>query len=144
MARRTIDIPSDVWITMLDQVQSIFPQEGCGILGGREDRASLAIPIENELHSATRFRMAPAAQVEAMFKLDQLGLDLIAIYHSHPSGPAEPSPTDLAEAAYPDAAYLIWSPSPEWTCRGFDLSGADWRPILVRRLAASDERSKSG
>jgi proteasome lid subunit RPN8/RPN11 len=139
MARFAIDIPMDVWTTMLDHVQAISPEEGCGILGGRGDRAHLAIPVENELHSATRFRMAPAAQIEVMFSLDQLGLDLIAIYHSHPSGPAEPSPTDLAEAAYPEAAYLIWCPSPEWTCRGFDLSGTEPRPILVRRLAANDE-----
>jgi proteasome lid subunit RPN8/RPN11 len=139
MARLEIDIPFDVWTIMLNHVQAVSPEEGCGVLGGRGDRAQLAIPVENELHSATRFRMAPEAQVEAMFRLDQLGLDLIAIYHSHPSGPAEPSLTDLAEAAYPEAAYLIWRQSGEWTCRGFDLSGAGARPMLVRLLAPNEE-----
>jgi proteasome lid subunit RPN8/RPN11 len=139
MARLEIDIPFDVWTSMLDHVKAVSPEEGCGILGGRGVRAQLAIPVENELHSDMRFRMAPEAQIEAMFRLDQLGLDLIAIFHSHPSGPAEPSPTDLAEAAYPEAAYLIWCPSPEWNCRGFDLSGEGARPMLVRLLAPNEE-----
>lgn len=35
--------------------------------------------------------------------------ELIAIYHSHPQGPPHPSPTDIAQAYYPDAVQLIVS-----------------------------------
>ena len=48
------------------------------------------------------------------------GLELVAIYHSHPHGPEVPSHTDIKEAYYPDSIHLIWSASSgEWNCRGF-------------------------
>jgi proteasome lid subunit RPN8/RPN11 len=34
---------------------------------------------------------------------------LIAIFHSHPHGPAEPSKTDIERAYYPEVAHLIVS-----------------------------------
>ena len=34
---------------------------------------------------------------------------MLGFYHSHPRSAAEPSPTDLAEASYPDHLYLIVS-----------------------------------
>lgn len=59
-----------------------------------------------------------------MLRIEGLGLDLVGIYHSHPSGPPGPSPTDFADAAYPEAAYLIWFPGGGgWACRAFDLLG---------------------
>lgn len=35
--------------------------------------------------------------------------ELVAIYHSHPRSAAYPSPTDRAEAQWPDAAYVLVS-----------------------------------
>jgi len=32
---------------------------------------------------------------------------VLGFYHSHPHSPAWPSPTDAAEAAYPEAVHLI-------------------------------------
>jgi proteasome lid subunit RPN8/RPN11 len=64
--------------------------------------------------------MEPEEQVRIFLSLEKLGWDLLAIYHSHPSGPDHPSSTDLAEAAYPESVYLIWFPQEsEWACRGF-------------------------
>jgi proteasome lid subunit RPN8/RPN11 len=37
------------------------------------------------------------------------GLELAAIYHSHPAGPETPSATDIAQAFYPDSVYIICS-----------------------------------
>jgi proteasome lid subunit RPN8/RPN11 len=33
----------------------------------------------------------------------------LGIFHSHPAGPPVPSPTDIAEAAYPDSVYVVIS-----------------------------------
>jgi proteasome lid subunit RPN8/RPN11 len=41
--------------------------------------------------------------------MDDLGLDLVGIFHSHVATEAYPSRTDVELAAYPDAAYLILS-----------------------------------
>jgi proteasome lid subunit RPN8/RPN11 len=84
------------------------------------------LPIENALHSPVRFCMAPAAQLQAFQALEADGLDLLAIFHSHPTGPREPSPTDLAEFAYPGVLSLILFPTDAqaWSARAFHIQGA--------------------
>ena len=41
--------------------------------------------------------------------MDEKGEELVAIYHSHPLSQPYPSPTDRAEAHYPDAFYVLVS-----------------------------------
>jgi proteasome lid subunit RPN8/RPN11 len=55
------------------------------------------------------YLMEPHDQLRIFKEIDDRGLSLLAIYHSHPASPAYPSPTDLAQAFYPDAHYLIVS-----------------------------------
>lgn len=131
MTIERIVIPDPVRIAMLDHVRACLPEEACGLLGGTGERAAVALPVENILHSATRFRMVPEAQIAAMLELDRQGLELTAIWHSHPSGPPEPSAIDIAEAAYPEVGYLIWTRTPAWTCSAFDLSGTEPRPVGI-------------
>ena len=80
------------------------------------------IPAANALHSPVRYRIAPEEQWAAFQRIEANGWELLAIYHSHPSGPSTPSATDIAEAFYPETAYLIWSPLQElWHCRAYTL-----------------------
>ena len=85
----------------------------CGLLAGTAldgvGQVKIAIPVSNALHSPVRFRMAAEEQLAAFLHIEELGFELLAIYHSHPHGPASPSSTDLAEAFYPEALTLIWS-----------------------------------
>jgi proteasome lid subunit RPN8/RPN11 len=82
----------------------------------------MVYPVQNELSSPVRFRMHPQQQVDALLEIEARGWDLLAIYHSHPSGPPAPSPTDIAESAYPEAVNLIWSISEDgWECRAFQI-----------------------
>ncbi|MGA2111183.1 MAG: M67 family metallopeptidase [Anaerolineales bacterium] len=103
------------------------PEEACGLVLGVADRGWQVVAIENVLHSPGRFRLEGTAQVRAMVEAEQKGWQLVGVFHSHPAGPIHPSPTDLAEAAYPEAIYLIWAPGPSggWECRAFELLG-DW------------------
>jgi proteasome lid subunit RPN8/RPN11 len=115
---------------MLDHVLACMPEEACGILAGRERRVERVWSIENVAHSPVRFRMAPQGQIDALLTMEAQGLELLGIYHSHPSGPPGPSATDWAEAAYPEAATLIWcSDNGRWQVQAFDLSGA--APVKV-------------
>ena len=100
-----------------------LPHEGVGLLavndirqGRREMDAVRFFPGTNADASASRFTMEPSEVIAALREMDDRGWRLGAIVHSHPHGPAFPSPTDLREARYPEALMVIVSlasPIPE-------------------------------
>lgn len=91
---------------MLAYLRGDLSQERCGLLAGADDRVSRVLPVPNSLRSPTAYRMDGPEFIAAMRACD---FEPLAIYHSHPNGPDAPSPTDLAEATYPDARYVIVS-----------------------------------
>ena len=119
-------ISRTVWISMQGHMEGLFPQEACGLLAGRNRYAELMIPVTNELGSSVRFRMEPLELLNALEHIDSLGLEMLAIFHSHPKGPETPSPSDIAEAEYP-VVNIIWSPvNQEWQARGFWIENGDF------------------
>ncbi len=44
-----------------------------------------------------------------MREIRAAGLELLGIYHSHPTGENKPSARDIERAYYPEAAYFIVS-----------------------------------
>jgi len=107
---------------MLSHVTAGSPLEACGLVAGRQGRSTQVFKILNEEASRSHFRMDAMQQYQAFVAMERNGWDLLAIYHSHPAGPAVPSRTDLAEAMYPGVAHLIWSPRPGgWECQAFLL-----------------------
>ncbi len=94
---------------MIAHAAAHYPEEACGLLGGDGSYAARLYPVENLLHSPVAYEMEPLQQVRAMLDIEAAGLELVAIYHSHPGGPARPSITDVAQAYYPDSAQVIVS-----------------------------------
>ena len=106
----TIKLPRPLVNTILTQAQHSPENEVCGLIGGHDSHAEHCYPIDNTaLDQSRRYQMDPRKQIEAMRQMRDNGEELIAIYHSHPHAPALPSATDLAEAEYPEAVYLIVS-----------------------------------
>ena len=105
----TLYIPRSLLRVMLAHGQAEYPLEACGLLGGRNGRATHLYAIENKLHSPVRYEMEPLQQIQALLHIEDQGSDLLAIYHTHPHGPETPSPTDIALVTFPDAVYLIVS-----------------------------------
>jgi proteasome lid subunit RPN8/RPN11 len=112
----------DLHRVMEDHIRQVFPEEGCGMVAGLQNRARVVIPVTNRLHSPTRFEMDPLEQLDAMETIEREGLIILGFFHSHPTGPDHPSRTDLAEFNYPGVFYLIWSPGEAgWQVRGFEI-----------------------
>ena len=93
---------------VIDHARAAYPNEGCGLLAGRH-AAERFIPMKNVSPSAMHYEMDPAELIGILRDLRATGEELIAIYHSHPHGPAELSQTDIQRAHYPEAAQLIVS-----------------------------------
>src|SRR5437868_7043237 len=95
-------IPRPVLTAMLAQAAAELPNECCGLLGGvthDSGRTLLAVtchPLANAAASPTEFESEPRSMFAAMRELRRLGLDVVAVYHSHPAAPPVPSRTDLA------------------------------------------------
>jgi len=119
-----IRVSHEQYKQMLEHVSRESPMEACGLLGGSrassEHLVEQVVTIKNAADSLVRFRMDPTEQVQAFFGFEESGWELLAIYHSHPDGPPGPSQIDLREAAYPEAAQLIWfQDRADWICRAY-------------------------
>lgn len=105
-----VKLPRPLINGMLSHAQHSPESEVCGLIARTPSGGFQVYPIANVAPEADHlFQMDPAAQIDAMRQMRESGEELYAIYHSHPHASAEPSPRDLAEAAYPDALYLIIS-----------------------------------
>ena len=89
-----------------------YPEEGCGVLLGREadGRRRVAGIVESENHLDRsrhhRYLIAPEQLLEAEREGRRLGLEVLGFFHSHPDHPAQPSAFDL-EHAWPYYSYVI-------------------------------------
>lgn len=95
-----------------DRARSGRPAEVCGVLGGTYGpavsvgEAARAVPNVAG-RPRTRYRLDPEAQLQAMDDLREQGLEVVGFYHSHPEGPADPSPRDAAMATWENYSYVI-------------------------------------
>jgi len=109
------------WDAMLIHVKNNASLEACGLLAGKNNSVEKVFLITNQAQSPVRFRMDPTEQLNALEWIDSNGLDLLAIFHSHPAGPETVSATDIEEAAYP-VVNIIWSPNNgSWQAHGFRI-----------------------
>ena len=104
-----IKIRETIYQIMLASTQVEYPLEACGLLAGQDNCVSQIYLIENSLHSPTAFEMDAGQQIRAMLDIEVQGLEMLAVYHSHPAGPETPSETDIAKAHYPELIQLIIS-----------------------------------
>ena len=65
--------------------------------------------MRNADESPTTYRLDAREQLRVFDEIDDEGLELFAIYHSHTHTVAYPSPTDRRQAFYPEAYYLLVS-----------------------------------
>jgi proteasome lid subunit RPN8/RPN11 len=137
-------IPLSIYKKMELQVAKEAPLEACGMLGGRRSGKTLQVErlyaARNQLSSPNQYQIDPVDQLQAFNQIEKSGLELVAIYHSHPAGPGYPSPLDVSRAYYPDAVQLIWfselekksgmnESTSKWVCRGFFINQRQVRMI---------------
>jgi len=118
---------------MLWHAQAETPCECCGLLAGmiRVDgtgEARLRYPLVNALASPVEFESDPASLFSAWNDIRRQGLEVLAVYHSHPTSEPVPSRKDLARNWSPDVVNLIiaLTTTPP-TVRAWWLTAEDYR-----------------
>lgn len=118
--------------------EEAYPNECCGALLGEHTHdgwrvVSLVRAINSATHSAhRRFEIAPTELVRIVRDARGCGLEVAGFYHSHPDHPAEPSPTDLAEAHWIGCVAVITE-----VARG---KAADSNAFLLAGTVEEDKR----
>ena len=123
-------IPGALRDEIVAHARAGLPNEACGILAGRDGRVERFFPAQSDEPSPYYYRIESRDQIRIMNAIEDAGLDLLGIYHSHTSSPAYPSRTDAEQAFWPDAVYVIVS-----------LAGgdADMRGYRIHDMAVSEE-----
>ena len=103
-----IAIPRKIIQNLLHHAQQAPGQEVCGLISSLNNLPLRSYPIENTADKPESFfNLDPQQQIQAMAQMRENGEQLFAIYHSHPTSPAFPSSTDIAQATYPEALTII-------------------------------------
>jgi proteasome lid subunit RPN8/RPN11 len=96
-------LPRQFHMEIVLQAQAELPNECCGLLAGHLEsapdglvgRAMRRLPLVNAAASPREFDSDPRSMLIAHKEMRKENLELLAIYHSHPTSPPVPSRTDL-------------------------------------------------
>ena len=123
----SLQISESNYQKLLAHLHGLHPLEGCGLMAGRNGFVQSIYQITNRLNSPVAYEMDPAEQLAAMLDIEERGLEFLAIYHSHPRGPATPSSVDIKTNYYPETAQVIvsWSDPNHTTTRAFRIHGGE-------------------
>jgi proteasome lid subunit RPN8/RPN11 len=117
-----MQIAPELYQEMVDQARREAPNECCGMIGSRDGRAVKVFPATNAAASPLRYEIDGLEQLRIYNEIEDAGLDLGAIYHSHTRTAPYPSQTDISLAFYPDSLYVIIGlAGPEPEVRAFTI-----------------------
>ena len=93
---------------LAQEARAAAPAECCGLLIGAAGEVHESLSLSNvAARPAVEYEAEPSELLRALLDIEARGLELLALYHSHPAGETLPSARDIREAAYPQAAQLI-------------------------------------
>jgi proteasome lid subunit RPN8/RPN11 len=113
--------------------RSAYPDEACGILAGEGNEVSVMYEATNVKSSPVSYLIEPQEQFMIMKEIRNIGMRMVAIYHSHPVSLPYPSRTDVEQAFYSDAAYIIagFSDRERPELRAFEIVDGKVREISI-------------
>jgi proteasome lid subunit RPN8/RPN11 len=102
-------IPQSAIDEIISHAREGYPYEACGLLAGKDGLVKRLFRMTNVDESSVSYMMDATEQFRVFKGMRKEGLEIMAIYHSHPASPAYPSQTDVRLAFYPEAVYIIAS-----------------------------------
>jgi proteasome lid subunit RPN8/RPN11 len=124
---------------MVRHARADHPNEACGLVIGSAHAADGGVaqsyvPCRNAAASPSRYLVHRDDLLAVLAELDRTGEELWGVVHSHVRTPAVPSPTDIAEAAWPAAVYLLVTLAEgraEPTLRAWQITDGSARELVL-------------
>jgi proteasome lid subunit RPN8/RPN11 len=113
-----LQVPRSEYDALLAQALAERPNECCGLLAGHKREAATGqalgqvlrrYPLPNAAASPVEYLSDAQSMFEAIRDMRRLGLEVLAVYHSHPTSDPVPSRTDLERNYSPEVVNLIVS-----------------------------------
>lgn len=124
----SIQLPGQARTEIYAHLEAAYPDEGAGFLFGRVDgdrrlvEAVLPVPNAREDDARrNRYLITPQDMLRAELQAEELGMDILGVFHSHPDVPNVPSAFDR-DWALPWYSYAIARVD-----RGTAVSLRSWR-----------------
>jgi proteasome lid subunit RPN8/RPN11 len=115
----TLSLPQPMIDDMVAHALEDLPNECCGIIAGKEGKATRLYRTRNAEASPFRYNIDPRDILRVEREIDENGWQVLVIYHSHVASDAYPSPTDVRLSQwqgtdppldlYPGAYYVLVS-----------------------------------
>ena len=131
-----LEIPTTIFQQMVAQAKALAPIEDCGILAGSSGKVEKYYQMTNTDNSSTHYMMDPREQFAAVKDIRSSGLEMLAIYHSHPETPARPSAVDIRLSFTPNVIYVIVSLQNNngSAVKGFRIAGTNVTEVPINIL----------
>jgi proteasome lid subunit RPN8/RPN11 len=135
-----LDIPDSLVEGMIEHGRHELPNECCGLLAGCivESAGIVAtrFAIGNDAVSPKNYSSNARDMFEAFRSIRARGLELLAIYHSHPTSEAAPSLRDIELNTYGESVVhvIVSLAGPEPVVRAWCLMEAGFREVEWRRV----------
>jgi proteasome lid subunit RPN8/RPN11 len=97
--------------------KDVLPDESCALLLGENNEVIEILPMRNVDESPVTFGIESTELVDAYNLAESKGLQVIAIFHSHPAQPS-PSSTDIKFMEINPVVWLIYSTT-EWRLKAY-------------------------
>jgi proteasome lid subunit RPN8/RPN11 len=103
-----VEVSAELLEQLLAHAREEAPNECCGVLAVQDGRAVAAHRAVNAAASALRFEIDGREAMRLIDQIEDAGLELGAIYHSHTRTAPYPSQTDINFAAnWPGVEWVI-------------------------------------
>jgi [CysO sulfur-carrier protein]-S-L-cysteine hydrolase len=112
--------------------KDMLPDESCALLLGENNEVVKILPMRNADESPVTFSIEPTELLHAYDLAQSGGLDIIAIFHSHPGKPS-PSGTDRKFMEINPVTWLIFSTT-EWQLKAY-IYDDDVKQVPIRITA---------
>jgi [CysO sulfur-carrier protein]-S-L-cysteine hydrolase len=117
---------------LIQLAKDMLPDESCALLLGENSAVVKILPMRNADESPVKFSIESTELLRAYDLAQSKGLQVIAIFHSHPGKPS-PSGTDRKFMEINPVTWLIFSTT-EWQLKAY-IYDDDVKEVLIRITA---------